>query len=99
MVEAEQQIDGHPVTIERRYFLTSLDGGVERFAEASRSHWGIKNKLHWSLDVVSHHSHAPENVTKMALNLLAKESSKGSKKAKRLKAGWDNDFLVQVLLA
>lgn len=109
MVEAERRVDGQPVTAERRYFLTSLDGGVERFAEASRSHWGIENKLHWSLDVVFHEDdsrirqgHAPENMTvmrKMALNLLAKESSKGSKKAKRLKAGWDNDFLVQVLLA
>lgn len=109
MVEAERRVDGQPVTTERRYFLTSLDGGVERFAEASRSHWGIENKLHWSLDVVFHEDdsrirqgHAPENMTvmrKMALNLLAKESSKGSKKAKRLKAGWDNDFLVQVLLA
>ncbi|MEO0395890.1 MAG: ISAs1 family transposase, partial [Cyanobacteria bacterium P01_A01_bin.137] len=37
-------------------------------------------------------------IRKIALNLLAKESSKGSKKAKRLKAGWDNDFLVRVLL-
>lgn len=109
MVEAERRIEGQPATTERRYFLTSLDGGVECFADASRCHWGIENKLHWSLDVVFHeddtrirHGHAPENMTvmrKMALNLLAKESSKGSKKAKRLKAGWDNDFLVQVLLA
>jgi len=109
MVEAERRIDGQSITIERRYFLTSLDGGVERFAQATRQHWGIENKLHWSLDVVFHeddsrirHGHAPENMTvmrKIALNLLAKEASKGSKKAKRLKAGWDNDFLVQVLLA
>ncbi len=45
--------------------------------------------------------HALENMTvmrKIALNLLAKESSKGSKNAKRLKAGWDDNFLVQLLL-
>ena len=109
MIESERRVDGQPPTIERRYYLTSLDGGVEQFAYASRAHWGIENKLHWSLDVVFHEDdsrirtgHAPENMTvirKIALNLLAKESSKGSKKAKRLKAGWDNDFLVQVLLA
>ena len=109
MIEAERRIKGKPTTVERRYFLTSLDGGIERFAYASRGHWGIENRLHWSLDVVFHEDdsrirkgHAPENMTvmrKIALNLLAKESSKGSKKAKRLKAGWDNDFLVQVLLA
>ncbi|MEM9486598.1 MAG: ISAs1 family transposase [Cyanobacteria bacterium P01_F01_bin.116] len=109
MIESERRVDGQPPTIERRYYLTSLDGGVEQFAYASRAHWGIENKLHWSLDVVFHEDdsrirtgHAPENMTvirKIALNLLAQESSKGSKKAKRLKAGWDNDFLVQVLLA
>ncbi|MEM1256638.1 MAG: ISAs1 family transposase [Cyanobacteria bacterium P01_H01_bin.21] len=109
MIESERRIDGHPPTTERRYYLTSLDGGIERFAYASRAHWGVENKLHWSLDVIFHEDdsrirkgHAPENMTvirKIALNLLAKESSKGSKKAKRLKAGWDNDFLVQVLLA
>lgn len=109
MVESERRMDGHPPSIEQRYYLVSLDGGVERFAHATRGHWGIENKLHWSLDVVFHEDdsrirkgHAPENMTvirKIALNLLAKESSRGSKKAKRLKAGWDNDFLVQVLMA
>ena len=109
MIESERRIEGKPTPRERRYYLISLDGGIERFAGASRGHWGIENKMHWSLDVVFHEvdsrirkGHAPENMTvmrKIALNLLAKESSKGSKKAKRLKAGWDNDFLIQVLLA
>jgi predicted transposase YbfD/YdcC len=109
MVESQRRITGKPTTIERRYYLTSLDGGIEQFANAVRGHWGIENNLHWSLDVVFHEDdsrirsgHAPENMTlmrKIALNLLVKESSKGSKKAKRLKAGWDNDFLIQVLRA
>jgi predicted transposase YbfD/YdcC len=109
MIESERRRDGQAPTLERRYYLLSLDGDVKRFAQASRAHWGIENKLHWSLDVVFHEDdsrirkgHAPENMTtlrKIALNLLAKESSKGSKKTKRLKAGWDNDFLVRVLLA
>ena len=109
MIESERHIEGKPTTTERRYYLTSLDGGVERFARASRGHWGIENRLHWSLDVVFREDdsrirsdHSPENMTlirKIALNLLSKESSKGSKKRKRLKAGWDNDFLIQVLLS
>ena len=100
MIEAERRIEGQPTTLERRYFLSSLDGGIERFAYANRGHWGIENRLHWSLDVVFHEDdsrirkgHAPENMSvmrKIALNLLDKESSKGSQKAKRLKAGWDN---------
>ena len=109
MIESERHIEGKPTTTERRYYLTSLDGGVERFARASRGHWGIENRLHWSLDVVFREDdsrirsdHSPENMTlirKIALNLLTKEPSKGSKKRKRLKAGWDNDFLIQVLLS
>lgn len=109
MIESERHVKGQPTTTERRYYLTSLDGGVERFAHASRGHWGIENRLHWSLDVVFHEDdsrirtdHSPENMTlirKIALNLITKETSKGSKKRKRLKAGWDNDFLIQVLLA
>ncbi|NJN23830.1 MAG: ISAs1 family transposase, partial [Acaryochloridaceae cyanobacterium RL_2_7] len=107
MVESERRISGQTTQREQRYYLLSLDGGVERFAHATRGHWGIENQLHWSLDVVFHEDdsrirkgHAPENMTvirKIALNLLAKESSKGSKKTKRLKAGWDNDFLIRVL--
>jgi len=109
MIESERRIEGQPTATERRYYLTSLNGGVERFAHASRGHWGIENRLHWSLDVVFHEDdsrirtdYAPENMTlirKIALNLLTKETSKGSKKRKRLKAGWDNDFLIDVLLA
>lgn len=109
MVEAERRIDGQPSTLEQRYYLVSLDGGIEQFAHAARSHWGIENKLHWSLDVGFgedssriRKGHASENMTvmrKIALNLLARETSQGSKKAKRLRAGWNNDFLIQVLLA
>ncbi|MGB7486276.1 MAG: ISAs1 family transposase, partial [Phormidesmis sp.] len=109
MIESERHIKDKPTTTERRYYLTSLNGGVERFARASRGHWGIENRLHWSLDVVFREDdsrirsdHAPENMTlirKIALDLLSKESSKGSKKRKRLKAGWDTDFLIQVLLS
>lgn len=104
MIESERRIDGKPTIPERRYYLTSLDGSVERFAYATRGHWGIENKLHWNLDVVFHEDnsrirkrHAPKNmmeIRRIALNLLAEETSKGSKKNKRLKAGWDNDFLI-----
>ena len=109
IIESERRIDGKSTTRERRYYLLSLDGDVQRFATAVRSHWGIENQLHWCLDVAFEEDqsrirsgHAPENMTlmrKIALNLLSKESSKVGKKAKRLKAGWDNDYLLKVLAA
>jgi predicted transposase YbfD/YdcC len=110
MIESERRVQGKAATLERRYYLLSLDGGVEQFAAACRRHWGIENQLHWRLDVAFHEDdsrirtgRAPENMTlirKIALNLLTKESSvKVGKKAKRLKAGWDNAYLAKVLPA
>lgn len=110
MIESERRIEGKPTTLERRYYLLSLDGDVQPFAAAVRSHWGIENQLHWCLDVAFDEDqsrirsgHAPENMTlmrKIALNLLTKEASvKIGKKAKRLKAGWNNDYLLKVLAA
>ncbi len=108
MIESERKIEGKPPTIERRYYLLSLDGGVERFAQAVRSHWCIENRLHWCLDVAFNEDdsrirsgYAPENMSlirHIALNLLSKETSvRAGKKAKRKKAGWDNAYLAKVL--
>ncbi|WP_373657692.1 hypothetical protein SPACI_023960 [Sporomusa acidovorans DSM 3132] len=36
---------------EIRLYITSVQGSVEEIAQASRSHWGIENNLHWVLDV------------------------------------------------
>jgi predicted transposase YbfD/YdcC len=39
------------VSIERRYFISSLGVNVENFARAVRKHWMIES-MHWELDVV-----------------------------------------------
>lgn len=108
LVEAERRLPGRAPTLEQRYYLLSLEGGVERFAGAVRSHWGIENQLHWVLDVAFKEDacrvrkdHAPENlalIRHVALNLLRQDSSaKGGIKAKRLKAGWDDAYLSSIL--
>lgn len=110
MVESERRVAGKATTIEQRYYLLSLDGGVERFAHSVRSHWGIENQLHWVLDVGFgedasriRKDHAPANlslVRHIALNLLRQDNTaQGGIKAKRLKAGWDNDYLSRILAA
>lgn len=109
MVESERRIQGRPVVRERRYYLVSFEGGVEKFAQAVRSHWGIENQVHWVLDVAFgedasrvRKDHAPANlamVRQVAINLLRQErSSKRGLKGKRLRAGWDNDYLARILL-
>ena len=77
--------------------------------EAARSHWGIENSLHWSLDVTfrEDHSrvrkdHGPQNLAalrQIALNMLKQETTlKRGIQGKRLKAGWVEDYLLKVLL-
>lgn len=36
--------------IEKRFYISSLDIGINLFAKAIREHWGVENKLHWQLD-------------------------------------------------
>src|SRR5271167_673221 len=38
-------------TVEVRYYISSLAVSVKKFAHAVRSHWGIENTCHWSLDI------------------------------------------------
>lgn len=94
-------------TTEVRYYMSSLEASSAEFNRFIRQHWGIENKLHWSLDMVfdedrqrKRSKNAANNfsyIRKIALNTLKKDSSKGSLVTKRLKAGWDNKFLLTLL--
>jgi predicted transposase YbfD/YdcC len=107
MVERERQFDDR-VERETSYYIGSIESNAERFGHAIRSHWGIENSLHWVLDVSFREDesrirkdNAPENfavLRHIALNMVKKETSrKKSIKSKRLRAGWDNDYLLKVL--
>nr|MBK7064153.1 ISAs1 family transposase [Deltaproteobacteria bacterium] len=51
-VERERTIKGKKTSIERVHCITSIPAHhVRRLARIIRSHWGIENALHWSLDV------------------------------------------------
>jgi predicted transposase YbfD/YdcC len=100
---------GVQTTIERRYYISSLEGTDARaMAAIVRGHWSIENQLHWSLDMAFREDesrirrgHAAENFSRLrriALNLLKREkTNKVGIKAKRLRAGWDHDYLLRVL--
>ena len=87
-----------------------LDQDINRFMKAVRKHWNVEINLHWSLDVSFKEDlsrvrigHAAENLTiirRVSLNLLKQEkTSKVGIAARRKRAGWDNKYLLKVLMA
>ena len=107
MVEARREVRD-TVQIDTRYFLTSLPAQAVRFAHAVRQHWGIENALHWVLDVSLQEDACRIRkeqgaqtfavLRHIALNLLRRAPHhKRGIKARRKRARWDRDSLIQVL--
>jgi predicted transposase YbfD/YdcC len=94
-------------TVEIRYYISSLAVSVKRFAHAVRSHWGIENSCHWSLDVTYREDesrirdkHMRENfawLNRLTLSLLKQHPGRESVAMKRRSCGWSNNFLLEVL--
>jgi len=98
---------GEESSREDRYHIASITG-AKRVLWAVRSHWGIENELHWTLDIAFDEDrcrirkdNGPENfaiLRHMALNLLKQEKTcKRGIKGKRLLAAWKDDYLLKVL--
>jgi len=99
-------------TIVYRYYLTSLTDTTQ-FAHAVRAHWGIENKLHWTLDVVfredyarNRKDHSAANLAvlrKITLNLIRLEPTEKYEKQKfslgrkRMYASYNPEFLLKIL--
>jgi len=96
------------VETEIRYFLSSCRDDPVVLGRAIRKHWAIENALHWVLDVTFREDdsrvrdqHAARNLAvlrRMAINLVGRDgSTKASVRARRKRAAWDNDFMLQLL--
>ncbi len=95
-------------TQEVRYYISSLKVDAEKQAKAARSHWSVENNLHWQLDVTYREDlnrvkkgNGAENlsvVRRATLNLLKEDKeTKVGMKNRRLKAGWDRQYLLQLI--
>jgi predicted transposase YbfD/YdcC len=108
MVYREREVNGK-TSGEVQYYLTSLEPKVNAFARTVRKHWGVENKLHWTLDVTFSEDdsrirkdNAPENTAilrRMAVSILKQDTKdKRSLRLRRKLAGWNTDYLEQIIL-
>lgn len=92
-----------------RYYIASRRENAAFYQNNIRNHWGIENKLHWTLDVVFHEDadrkrskNAAQNfslINKVAINILKNEQSKNiSIRRKRNIASWDMKYLAKLLI-
>lgn len=107
VIESERTIS-EKTSIEHRVYISSKKRSAKYFLQATRDHWHVENKLHWTLDVAFREDESrlrkgdgAENFSvlrRIALNLLKKEKTeKTGIETKRLRSGWDNDYLLTVL--
>ena len=99
---------GETPICETRYYISSRPPLVNEFAAVARKHWSIES-MHWTLDVVFGEDasrlragHLVENFSflrKFAISLFKRDTSAGSIKQKRKRAGWNSTFLENVLFS
>ena len=91
-----------------RYYILSQPMDAESFGKAVRSHWGIENKLHWSLDVAFREDDSrirkestPDNfavIRHICMNLLKQEKTfKRGLQGKRYRAAVDSEYREKLL--
>lgn len=102
---------GEATTVDRSYYITSLNIDAETIGRRVREHWRIENSLHWVLDVTYHEDrsrvrdrNSAANLTalrKLSASLLSRAPSHGARSiAQRRKlAGWTPDYAFEVLAA
>ena len=107
MIESKREIKGIE-SIEKRFYISSLEANPQKILSVVRSHWGIENRLHWILDMSFgedqsriRKQNAPENMAVMrhcALNMIQKYKKKRqSIKGLRKQAGWNDLILKEIL--
>jgi predicted transposase YbfD/YdcC len=105
-IEATRIVDGKTQT-DVRIFALSRTLTPKALLATVRAHWQIENGLHWHLDVTlredaqrNRRDNGPANIAvlrRRALDVVRRDTSKGSLAMKLRRAGWDHDFLLELL--
>jgi predicted transposase YbfD/YdcC len=93
-------------SFETRFYISSAGLDIDRLASGVRGHWGVES-MHWLLDVefkddLSRYrtGYGAKNMAIMrrfALGLVRANKRKGSVKTRRKSAGWNPDYLLELL--
>lgn len=107
IVESTRETRGE-IENDTRLYITSLTAPASKVGPAIRDHWSIENGLHWVMDMTFREDesrvrtdHAPANfavIRHMAQNLIRMAPGKESLRIRRKTAGWDDDYLVSLLV-
>lgn len=109
VIERERSLAGGRTALTQHFYLSSLPPQAKNIALAVRAHWQVENNVHWCLDVALREDesrvrkdHAPRNLAtlrRLVLNLMRQDNkAKCGLKARRHKAGWNNEYLLQRLI-
>lgn len=102
----DRRVEGKANGGTAHYYLSSLRVGAAELAGYIRRHWHIES-MHWVLDVAfreddsrTRAGHAGANlgmIRRVAVSLLKRAGKKGSIHTRRLRAGWDDQYMAQVI--
>src|SRR5271166_3652489 len=83
-------------SLETKFYITSLEADPKAILKAARAHWGIENKLHWTMNVTfdedrcrTRKDDSPLNLTVIrhaGFSILKADKTPGSLRRKRLRA-------------
>ena len=98
---------GAEASVENHYYLSSTEPDAERRLGLVRSHWGIENRCHWTLDVVFGEDASPvrdksaaqnlSTLRDLSIHLLRSHPKKTSLPKKRLEAMLDPNFRAEII--
>jgi predicted transposase YbfD/YdcC len=103
-----EQVGSGERSVQKRYYLTTLEPDASRLLQLIRQHWSIENQCHWVLDVTFDEDqcrvrkdHAPQNLAmlrKVCLSLLKQDTTlRDSLRGKRYRAALDENVLEAIL--
>jgi predicted transposase YbfD/YdcC len=106
LIGREREVNGKNSST-AHYYLSRYAGTAAEMARLIRSHGEIENGLHGILDVAFREEqsrtrdlNAGANLAllrRVAVSVLKRVKAKGSINTRRLRAAWDDQFLLQVI--